>query len=196
MTTSFALGKKRNRPGLAGFHDTRRFGRIWLLRPEQVGQLAGLAFLGPEPLDPQLDSETLRQRLSHHARTSLKAALLAQTVVAGLGNIYTDETLFLAGINPQRLAGSLSPDEAGRLLSGMQKVLQAAVNARGTSIKDYVDALNVRGSFQYQLQVYGRAGQPCTQCGTALAKTRLAGRTTVYCPRCQPISIKMAWTGQ
>lgn len=169
------------------FHDTRRFGRIWLLRPDQTCQIAGLASLGPEPLDPQLDSETLRLRLSRHSRTKLKAALLSQTVIAGLGNIYADESLFLSGINPQRLAGSLSPGEAGHLLSCMQKILQAAVNARGTSVKDYVDALNVRGSFQYQLQVYGRAGQPCSTCGTTLVKTRLAGRTTVYCPQCQPI---------
>ncbi|NCC75199.1 MAG: bifunctional DNA-formamidopyrimidine glycosylase/DNA-(apurinic or apyrimidinic site) lyase [Clostridia bacterium] len=169
------------------FHDTRRFGRIWLLRPDQASQIAGLASLGPEPLDPELDSETLRLRLARHSRTNLKAALLSQTVVAGLGNIYVDETLFLSGINPQRLSGSLSSQEAENLLACMQKILRAAVNARGTSVKDYVDALNVRGSFQYQLQVYGRTGQPCTQCGTPLAKTRLAGRTTVFCPNCQPV---------
>ncbi|MCD8498712.1 MAG: bifunctional DNA-formamidopyrimidine glycosylase/DNA-(apurinic or apyrimidinic site) lyase [Clostridiales bacterium] len=182
-----SLEKPGTGPVWLVFHDTRRFGRIWLLRPDQTSQIAGLSALGPEPLDPQLDSETLRLRLLRHSRTSLKAALLSQTVVAGLGNIYADESLFLSGINPQRLAGSLSPQEAESLLTCMQKILQAAVNARGTSVKDYVDALNVRGSFQYQLQVYGRAGQPCSTCGTTLVKTRLAGRTTVYCPQCQPI---------
>lgn len=168
------------------FHDTRRFGRIWLLRADQLSQVGGLANLGPEPLDHDLTARELRSRLQRRARTSLKAALLDQTVVAGLGNIYVDESLFLAGISPNLAAGSVSLKAAGRLLDAMREVLVKAVHARGTSIKDYVDALNVRGSFQYQLQVYGRGGLPCTRCGKALCKIILAGRTTVYCPQCQP----------
>lgn len=169
------------------FHDTRRFGRIWLLPPEKTDQLKGLSKLGPEPLDPRLDSETLRLRLARHARSPLKSVLLDQTVLAGLGNIYTDESLFLSGLHPRRLAGSISPAEAEFLLYCMRDILRAAIHARGTSVKDYVDALNVRGSFQYQLKVYSRASQPCTRCGQALAKTTVAGRTTVYCPCCQPL---------
>jgi len=168
------------------FHDTRRFGRIWLLKTDQLPQLAGLAGLGPEPLDHDLTGKQLRDRLKRRARTSLKAALLDQTVIAGLGNIYVDETLFLARISPNRAAGSISLTEIERLLGCMREVLTRAVHARGTSVKDYVDALNVRGSFQYQLQVYGRGGQPCTNCGAPLNKIVLAGRTTVYCPHCQP----------
>lgn len=168
------------------FHDTRRFGRIWLLRTDQLPQIGGLANLGPEPLDHELTARQLHQRLQRRARTSLKAALLDQTVIAGLGNIYADESLFLAGLSPNLAAGAVSVKATGRLLEAMREVLVKAVHARGTSIKDYVDALNVRGSFQYQLQVYGRGGQPCTRCGKPLQKITLAGRTTVYCPHCQP----------
>ena len=167
------------------FHDTRRFGRIWLLAADQLVQIKGLSELGPEPDDPDLTGELFRQRLAKRSRTALKAALLDQSILAGLGNIYSDESLFLSGLNPNRPAGSLSSVEAERLLSCIREILARAVNARGTSIKDYVDALNVRGSFQYQLQVYGRAGMPCTRCTQPLLKTKLAGRTTVYCPKCQ-----------
>lgn len=169
------------------FHDTRRFGRIWLLHKDQLEQIRGLHTLGPEPHDPSLTGTILRQRLKRHARLNLKAALLDQTVLAGLGNIYADESLYLAGLNPNRLAGSLTREESERLLACLREILIRAVHARGTSVKDYVDALNVRGSFQYQLQVYGRAGQVCNRCDQPLSKTVLGGRTTVYCPACQPL---------
>ncbi len=168
------------------FHDTRRFGRIWLLHTAQLPQIGGLESLGPEPLSPDLTARQLHSRLQRRAKTSLKAALLDQTVVAGLGNIYVDESLYLAGLSPCLAAGSVSEEDVGHLLDCIREVLTRAVHARGTSVKDYVDALNVRGSFQYQLQVYGRGGQPCNKCGGKLSKIVLAGRTTVYCPDCQP----------
>jgi formamidopyrimidine-DNA glycosylase len=168
------------------YHDTRRFGRIWLLPADELNQIKGLASLGPEPLAEDLTGESLRLYLQRRARTSLKAALLDQTVLAGLGNIYADESLFAAGISPLRLAGSLTPAEADRLAESIKTVLAAAIGCRGTSIRDYVDGLNVRGHFQYQLRVYGRGGQPCVRCGTSLLRRTIAGRTTCSCPVCQP----------
>ncbi|MDD2534188.1 MAG: bifunctional DNA-formamidopyrimidine glycosylase/DNA-(apurinic or apyrimidinic site) lyase [Eubacteriales bacterium] len=169
------------------FHDTRRFGRIWLLHRSQQDRIAGLKTLGPEPHDPLLTGAILHKRLQRRAQSNLKAVLLDQTVIAGLGNIYVDESLFLSQINPTRIAGSLTLAECDRLLNNIREILTRAVHAHGTSIKDYVDALNVRGTFQYQLQVYGRGNQACNVCGQALIKTQLAGRTTVYCPHCQPL---------
>lgn len=167
------------------FHDTRRFGRIWRLHESQLDQIGGLASLGPEPLDPALNGTILQARLQRRARTSLKAALLDQTVIAGLGNIYADESLFLAGLHPNRTVGTLNTSDTEKLLACLRMVLTKAVQARGTSIKDYVDALNVRGTFQYQLQVYGRGGLPCNRCGRTLDKLTVAGRTTVCCRSCQ-----------
>lgn len=168
------------------YHDTRRFGRIQVLSAGQLDRVKGLASLGPEPLDNTLDGAALQKRLQRRARTSLKAALLDQTVLAGLGNIYADESLFLAGLSPLRLAGSLTADESRQLIASIRQVLTQAIGCRGTSIRDYVDGLNVRGHFQYQLQVYGRGGQPCQHCGTLLLRRQVAGRTTSSCPHCQP----------
>lgn len=168
------------------YHDTRRFGRIQVLPAGEIGRLSGLAVLGPEPLVDSFNGDLLARRLARRQKTSLKAALLDQTVLAGLGNIYADESLFAAGISPLRRAGSLSPAEADRLADIIRRVLTAAIGCRGTSIRDYVDGLNVRGHFQYQLQVYGRGGQPCLRCGTPLVRRTIAGRTTCSCPVCQP----------
>ena len=119
-------------------------------------------------------------------RTSLKAALLDQTVVAGLGNIYTDEALFDSRLNPARPAGSLSPEEAGRLGRAIIRVLSQAVLCQGTTLRDYVNGWNRKGTFQDCLMVYGRSGQPCRHCGCIVQSRRLSGRTTCWCPSCQP----------
>jgi formamidopyrimidine-DNA glycosylase len=190
------LRKQGGGPAFLVYRDMRRFGRLWLLSAAQMSAIPGLAALGPEPLDPTLTGESLNRRLARRAKSSLKAAVLAQTVIAGLGNIYADESLFCAGIHPARPAGSLSPEEADHLLSCIRSVLTTAIRARGTSIRDYVDAWNVRGTFQNQLQVYGRSGQPCTRCGQSLQKIRLSGRTTVFCPSCQSFQTPIARTGQ
>jgi len=181
-----AAGSDRNRPLWLVFHDTRRFGRIWLLPGSLEGQPEGLANLGPEPLDPGFTAASLAIRLARHARSSLKAALLNQTTVAGLGNIYADESLFAAGLYPGRAAGSLTEQETARLASAIVRVLHQAIECQGTSLRDYVNGWNQQGSFQNCLMVYGRSGQPCRQCGAAVRKMRLAGRTTCWCPDCQP----------
>lgn len=168
------------------FHDTRRFGRFWLLVLQSGQMPAGLVLLGPEPLDDVFTAECLAARFQAHKKLSLKAALLNQSIVAGIGNIYADEALFAAGLAPLRKTGSLSDDEIGRLTDAIRTILALAVDHSGTSLSDYVDGWNRKGRFQEQLAVYGRAGLSCRNCGTPVKSIRLAGRTTCWCPSCQP----------
>ncbi|MBM3134408.1 MAG: bifunctional DNA-formamidopyrimidine glycosylase/DNA-(apurinic or apyrimidinic site) lyase [Chloroflexi bacterium] len=166
------------------FVDTRKFGRLSLVAPLHLTALDKR--LGPEPLrddfTPQVLSEVLRGR-----RTRLKPFLLDQRRLAGLGNIYADESLFLAGLHPEREAGSLTPEEVARLHAAIRQVLAAAIGNRGTSLSDaeYRDATGAKGRHLEHLAVFRRTGQPCPRCGTAIQRIRLAGRSTHFCPRCQ-----------
>ncbi|PZN10201.1 MAG: bifunctional DNA-formamidopyrimidine glycosylase/DNA-(apurinic or apyrimidinic site) lyase [Bacillota bacterium] len=197
------------------FSDTRRFGRFYLMDPRAAAGVvaaaewgddppplprgsvagaaggsgamvppAGLLQLGPEPLGPQFGPGALARRLAGR-RAPVKAVLLDQRVVAGLGNIYADEALFRARIDPRRAAGSLAPGEVARLVRSIRAVLRDALAAGGTTFSDYRDGLGREGAFAPRLAVYGRAGRPCRRCGTPIATTRLAGRTTHFCPSCQ-----------
>ena len=118
-------------------------------------------------------------------KLAIKAALLNQSILHGVGNIYADEALFRAGIRPRRAAGRLTHEELKRLHTALQQVLAHAIQLGGSSVSDYVDADGVRGFFQLQHKVYGRAGEKCTVCKTPLKKLTVGGRTTVYCPHCQ-----------
>jgi formamidopyrimidine-DNA glycosylase len=177
--------------------DYRRFGRVLLGSAAELAGRRALPRLGPEPLT---DSEPNPQswlgfggRLSERAfsailkrsRRPVKALLLDQRAVAGLGNIYCDEACFRAGIRPTAPANSLGPARRRRLYSGISEALAGAVEFRGSSIDDYRDGFGEQGQNQHQLLVYGRAGLPCVTCGRSLRKTTVSGRTTVYCPRCQ-----------
>ena len=157
------------------YDDARQFGRIeW--------SPARLARLGPEPLE--IGWEEFFARLGRrHAR--LKPLLLNQTFLAGLGNIYVDETLFAAGIHPLAIASRLSASRAARLYQAMRDVVRLAVEHRGSSISDYVDAEGNRGGFQLLHRVYGREGEPCVRCGAPIKKIVVAQRGTHYCSRCQ-----------
>jgi formamidopyrimidine-DNA glycosylase len=160
------------------FEDPRQFGRIELgsALPERVARL------GPDALSVSLEdfAGRLRQR-----RGIIKPVLLNQRVLRGLGNIYTDEVLFRAGIHPRAIAGRLRPDRVRRLHQAIREVLREAVEAGGSSISDYVDPEGRPGWFQSQHQVYGREGQPCPRCATAIRRIVIAQRGTHYCPRCQ-----------
>lgn len=180
------LDDSQMQPVWLDFNDTRRFGRFWLLDVPS-GQLpAGLATLGPEPLDDAFTPASLAGQLRSHAKLPLKAALLNQTIVAGLGNIYADEALFAAGLAPMRLVGSLTTPEIDRLTRSIRRILSLAVDLAGTTLSDYVDGWNRKGRFQEQLCAYGRNGMACRVCQTPLKSIRLAGRTTCWCPSCQP----------
>jgi formamidopyrimidine-DNA glycosylase len=160
------------------YDDIRMFGSI-----EYVDALpARMARLGEEPLEI---SEGEFYRAIHKRRTSIKALLLNQTVVRGLGNIYVDEALFRAGIRPKTNASRLTKARAGRLLDEIRQVLVEAINMRGSSISDYVDAEGNAGGFQSLHRVYGREGKPCVLCDEPIRKIVLAQRGTHFCPRCQ-----------
>jgi len=166
------------------FNDVRKFGRLVAVPTSEHLLLPSLAKLGPEPLESVFTPEVFSQRLGTQKRP-IKSALLDQEVVAGLGNIYADEALFLAHVNPWRPGHSLNEREIQALHGAIVKVLRAGIAAQGTSFRDYRDANGEKGAFQEQLYVYGRAGKPCRDCGRPLEKGRLGGRTTVFCPRCQ-----------
>jgi formamidopyrimidine-DNA glycosylase len=156
-----------------------------LLGTEQaLLQSKTLPRLGPEPIDPDFAAEELFRRLRGR-RTSLKAVLLDQASIAGVGNIYADESLHRARLRPDRLAGSVSLKSARRLHDSLRESLQVAIANRGSSVDTYRDAWGEVGGQQEKLLVYGRAGEPCFTCGRPLSMIRLAGRTTVFCRRCQ-----------
>jgi formamidopyrimidine-DNA glycosylase len=159
------------------FVDARRFGRLSVVTEE-----GGFAGEGREPLtiSPEDFIALFRGR-----RTPIKAALLNQTLLHGVGNIYADESLFRAGIRPRRQAARLSHEELRRLHLALQAVLRSAIQLGGSSVSDYVDADGERGFFQFEHRVYMRTGQPCLVCGTAIRRVVVGGRGTHYCPKCQ-----------
>ena len=166
------------------YRDPRRFGRILLGRPGQLERSGALPRLGPEPLSPNFAQSGFAEALRGSGR-QVKAVLLDQAMVAGCGNIYADEACFLARVRPDRRAHTLSRAEAGRLLLALPVVMREAVRLRGTSFSDFRDGFGAKGEAYEALFVYGRGGLPCVRCGGTLQQTRLGGRTTVYCNRCQ-----------
>jgi formamidopyrimidine-DNA glycosylase len=166
------------------YDDARRFGRVLLGTRADLQAARVLPPLGVDPLTAGFTAAHLDSVLRRTTRM-LKAALLDQGGVAGLGNIYVDEVCFLAGVRPTRRCHRLTRRERQAIFDAIPVILHRAIAARGSSIDDYRDVWNARGSAHERLQVYGRAGQPCFRCGTALARTVVGGRTTVYCPWCQ-----------
>jgi formamidopyrimidine-DNA glycosylase len=165
------------------FVDPRKFGRIYYFADADALGAFFAARLGPEPLD-DLTEARLRQLLRGRRRR-LKSLLLDQSFLAGLGNLYVDEVLWLARLHPERPAASLRPAEVRRLAAAIREVLEAAIARRGTSFSSYVDADGDPGENQDHLQVYGRAGQPCRRCGRPIERRLIAQRGTWLCPRCQ-----------
>lgn len=164
------------------YRDVRRFGTWELLEPGELDDYLA-SRLGPEPLT-RLNAARLGARLAGR-RTSLKAALLDQRTVAGLGNIYVDEALWHARLSPLRSAGRLTPAELARLLRSIRRALRLGIQRQGASLRDYATPDGERGGMQREFRVYGREGEPCDRCGQPIAKTRVAGRGTWYCPHCQ-----------
>lgn len=159
------------------FVDPRRFGRLSV-----VAEAGGYQGPGAEPTQIAQDDFA---RLFRGRKLAIKAALLNQSLLHGVGNIYADEALFRAGIRPRRAAGRLSYAELDRLRTNLQQVLARAIELGGSSVSDYVDAEGVKGFFQQEHKVYGRAGESCRDCATPLKKIIVGGRTTIYCPKCQ-----------
>jgi len=162
------------------YTDARRFGRMRLLAAEEFP--AFLSRLGNEPLDvPFAEFSAALER-----RARIKALLLDQHVLRGLGNIYTDESLWRARIHPKRLGARLAPAERRALYAAVRRVLADAIRLRGSSISDFVDSAGSPGDYQRRHRAYGREGKPCYRCGAGIRRVIVAGRSSYFCPRCQP----------
>jgi len=166
------------------FMDVRRFGRVWAIDPSAEEAFFARRGMGPEPFGPEFTVAYLRQALEGR-RAPLKAFLLDQRRLAGVGNIYADEALFRARLHPLRVAGRVGPRQARRLHAAILETLQAGIEHEGSSIESFIDPAGVRGTFQTMLNVYQRTGEPCRVCGTAIERVVVGGRGTHYCPRCQ-----------
>jgi formamidopyrimidine-DNA glycosylase len=166
------------------YRDVRRFG-TWLVVPGEELDPYIAAKNGPEPLGPEFTTRWLAARLAVR-RAALKAVLLDQRVVAGLGNIYADEALWRARLSPLRPANSLEREEVRRLQRAIRDALRTGIARQGSTLRDYAAPDGSTGAMQTEFRVYGREGEPCPRCGTPIAKTRVAGRGTWYCPHCQP----------
>jgi formamidopyrimidine-DNA glycosylase len=165
------------------YRDVRRFGTWQLLEPGELDHYLDER-LGVEPLERTFTARRLGQRLEGR-RAPIKAALLDQRTVAGLGNIYVDEALWRAQLHPLRPAGTLDENELGRLTRAIKDTLKTAVKRQGATLRDYSTPDGGQGSMQDRFRVYGREGLPCQRCGTPIDKIRTAGRGTWYCPNCQ-----------
>jgi formamidopyrimidine-DNA glycosylase len=166
------------------YRDVRRFGTWLLLEPGEAEPYIA-ARVGDEPLDTLFTAARLGERLAGR-RTSLKAALLDQRTLAGMGNIYVDEALWRARLNPLRPAGGLDRGELRRLHRGIRAALEHGLARQGSTLRDYRLPDGSAGAMQNEFRVYGRRDEPCDRCGTVITRTQIAGRTTWFCPTCQP----------
>jgi formamidopyrimidine-DNA glycosylase len=166
------------------FHDTRRFGMCFYTTAKELPEHPRFRHLGPEPLSPEFSSGYLQER-AYGLWKPVKNFLMDGSVVVGVGNIYASEALFLARVHPNRAVGRVRRPQWDRLCAAIREVLQAAIEANGTSFSDYVDSEGRRGDFQNRLLVYGREGQPCVRDERPIKRLVQAGRSTFYCPHCQ-----------
>lgn len=167
------------------FNDQRKFGYVKLVPTPHVLELDFFQRLGPEPLVDSFTSKEFAKRLQKRKNTSIKAALLDQSVLAGVGNIYADEALFGAGVHPARRVGSLQKPQLERLHEALIEVLAEAIEKGGSTDRNYRDAEGKKGSYLTFAKVFRREGEPCMSDSTLILKTRVAGRGTHYCPTCQ-----------
>lgn len=165
------------------YHDPRRFGcMLWL----ENGTHTLLSKLGPEPLDEAFNAEYLAAKLDGK-KTAVKVAIMDNSVVVGVGNIYATESLFNTHIHPARAAGSLKPKEIEQLVLEIKRILKQAIGLGGSTLRDYTNAMGENGYFQQTLLAYGRAGEMCVNCETPLENLKLGQRASSFCPQCQPI---------
>jgi formamidopyrimidine-DNA glycosylase len=165
------------------YRDVRRIGKLLLLREKEWQRYT--AAIGPEPLDPAFTPERLGLALES-SRQAVKKVIMSQRHLAGVGNIYANEALFAAGIDPSKPARRLTPDDHRRLHGELRRILEAAIASNGTTVRDYRTGTGKSGSFQLELLVYGREGEPCRRCGTRLTGTHeIDARISVFCHRCQ-----------
>jgi formamidopyrimidine-DNA glycosylase len=169
------------------FNDQRKFGWMKLLPTIEVPDIDFMKKVGPEPLEADFSVDAFAARFARRGKTNIKAALLDQTVIAGVGNIYADETLWGAKLHPQRLVDSLTPTDFENIYTELRAVMTLAIDKGGSSNHTYVNAEGKKGSYMDFARVFRREGLPCPRCGTTIEKLRVAGRGTHICPHCQVI---------
>lgn len=169
------------------YHDTRKFGRMNLIKKEELATAEEIAKQGLEPGDKNLTSKYLIDKFKKK-RLPIKTVLLDQTIISGLGNIYANEVLFAAGIDPLKKACDVSLEEASRIVTESNRIIKAAIKMGGTTIKSYTSSLGVTGRFQQYLCVHKREGMPCLKCGTTILNMKVNGRSTYFCPKCQGVT--------
>jgi len=169
------------------FNDQRKFGWMRLMPTIEIPNIDFMRKVGPEPLDSEFRAEAFAARFARRSRTSIKAALLDQSVVAGVGNIYADESLWGAKVHPRRLVATLSEQDFFALYTELRAVMNLAIEKGGSSNHTYVNAEGKKGSYMDFARVFRREGLPCPRCGTTIEKLRVAGRGTHICPHCQQL---------
>lgn len=171
------------------FNDQRKFGWMRLLPTIEVPQLDFFQKIGPEPLSAAFTLAVFKKRLSRRVNSGIKAVLLDQTVIAGIGNIYADESLWAAKIHPETRVAELSTAKLAALYEGLQAVLRLSIEKGGSTDRNYVNAEGKRGSYLSFASVFRQEGKPCPRCGTTITKLRVAGRGTHICPHCQRLIV-------
>jgi len=167
------------------FNDQRKFGWVKLMPTAEIPELPFMKKVGPEPLDAEFTALQFTARFARRGRTNIKAAILDQSVVAGVGNIYADESLWGAKIHPKRLVATITEKEFNDLYTDLRAVMNLSIEKGGSSNRNYVNAEGKRGSYMDFARVFRREGLPCPRCGTTIEKLRVAGRGTHICPHCQ-----------
>lgn len=169
------------------FNDQRKFGWIRLIPTNEVYDIDFFKKVGPEPLSSKFTWKDFIVRINRRSKSNIKSVLLDQTVIAGVGNIYADESLWAAKIHPATIVSKLSPSKLKKLHSDLISILKLSIEKGGSTDRNYVDALGKKGSYLNFASVFRREGQPCLRCGTTIIKLRVAGRGTHICPHCQKL---------
>ena len=175
--------RKRSNLSMLVFNDARRFGMIYIFQTAFPCQKI-FGQLGPEPLLDSFNAQYLKEKLVTR-KTPIKSALMDNKIVVGIGNIYIAESLFLAEIHPEKICNNLTDSEIGKLVIAIKNILEKAILAGGTTIKDFVNSDSKPGYFKQELLVYGRQGQKCTKCSEFIVRIKQSGRSSFYCPNCQ-----------
>lgn len=166
------------------YHDTRKFGKMTIIKYDEIDTIECLKKLGPEPFDKTLTKEYLFEKI-HNKKNAIKTLLLDQTIINGLGNIYANEVLYESRINPKRLGTSITLEECKNIIESSQKIVKKATEMGGTTIKSYTSSLGVEGKYQKYLKVHTKENDLCQRCNYKIEKIKLNGRSTYYCPKCQ-----------
>lgn len=166
------------------YHDVRKFGKMNIVRIADLETTECLAKLGPEPFDKELTKEYLFEKI-HHRDNAIKTLLLDQTIINGLGNIYANEVLFEAGIDPSRLGSNIRLYECQKIIDASKSIVKKAIKMGGTTIRSYTSSLGVTGQYQKYLKVHKKDKGTCPKCQHHITKIKLNGRSTYYCPKCQ-----------